>query len=856
MTGRLAALTRALRAPGPRASVRRGVTLVELMIAMALIGVGIIAMVQSFGFIQKAIQAAKNRTLASNLAQEKMQILKQKNYYQVLVTSDPAHNTVDFAPESIDYDTGYFPPEQITEAGVTYTRYTYVQVAREDSGNLVLLSPSTPDTGMRLITITVVWSQGGVKKKLSVRSILSNPDTVMSNSVFIGSVTDQSNNPIQGAIVNVAENMGWRDTTNAQGRYSINVLMGNYNMVASADGYYTMTRSVSITANATQTQNFTMVKIATGSISGAVWLRDHLVISQVVASTTMVNGDNVEYVELFNPTTAPINISNGLGGNSVKLKYLGEAGASQDINEFPLTYVSTYVPAGRFFLIANTATMTAAGYTPAVDAVYSYNPGPCNASGALLSCVHSDKAGALVLTDPSGKVLDKLGWSNTGNSKPAPDYEGAGYPLSSGLPPGKQLVRMSQPCSLSANYGRAYDSGHNNTDFFYMDITYQPYAVASGVKAVYSGTPAVGAVVTATDGVSSSTAAWLTSSACGYSTFTLVDVATGTWSVLVSSGMYGFEDDNAYVPSAGSVYQLSATTTSLTQNLTTGLITGRILSAYGTPITPGITVSAGSAGSPTTADTVTGRYTLRVSTGLVNVTANPASACNGSYVTLSSESVAVELGQVTSDIDFVLYQGGKISGFVTRDGVNALPGVAVVMLDSNGVSRDQEVTGLDGRFTSITLSTGTYSVAPAVGSREMATPDYSTVTLTTAGVTKFSSTFTVSGAMGYITGAVSSGGSPIKTGVLIVVTTSTLTGTPPAPPSLSTATLAGAPYYIVSSMENGTYRAEVTQSTSTKYNVYAYFPSPSGASSTVVYKSVGNVSVTAGQTTSGVDFSW
>ena len=107
-----------------RPARRQGVTLVELMIALALITIGVIAMVNSFGFIQKAIQASKNKTLASNLAQEKMQIIKQKVYYQVIVTTDPAHNTTDFAPESIDYDTGYFPPENITEAGVTYTRYT------------------------------------------------------------------------------------------------------------------------------------------------------------------------------------------------------------------------------------------------------------------------------------------------------------------------------------------------------------------------------------------------------------------------------------------------------------------------------------------------------------------------------------------------------------------------------------------------------------------------------------------------------------------------------------------------------------------------------------------------------------
>ena len=221
----------------------------------------------------------------------------------------------------------------------------------------------------------------------------------------------------------------------------------------------------------------------------------------------------------------------------------------------------------------------------------------------------------------------------------------------------------------------------------------------------------------------------------------------------------------------------------------------------------------------------------------------------------SSNSISVDAGEIHGGVDFTLYQGGRVSGKITRDGTNGLPGVAVAIFDANSVAKDQQVSGADGRFTSVILSTGYYVVQPEIGALEASNPTASTVTILGLGSTMFSSTFTITGALGAITGTVTSGGQPIKTGVLIVVTTTTLTGSPPEPPALSSATLNGSPFYMVSSMENGTYQVEVRNGS--LYHVYAYYPSV-GSASTVIYSSstAANVSVTAGQTVSGVDFSW
>src|SRR5665213_3567667 len=87
----------------------RGVTLVEMMIATAILSVGVLGMLGAFGGIQKAVQIAKSKTLASNLAQEQMHILSQLNYYQALTTPTAVFNT-NYTP-NIAYDTTYFPPQ-------------------------------------------------------------------------------------------------------------------------------------------------------------------------------------------------------------------------------------------------------------------------------------------------------------------------------------------------------------------------------------------------------------------------------------------------------------------------------------------------------------------------------------------------------------------------------------------------------------------------------------------------------------------------------------------------------------------------------------------------------------------------
>jgi hypothetical protein len=506
--------------------------------------------------------------------------------------------------------------------------------------------------------------------------------------------------------------------------------------------------------------------------------------------------------------------------------------------------------------------VTAAGISRTADAVFQDSnagyPDIIRIAGADpfgAAAGNADLVGIAWRT--TGEPIDLLGW--TQNPREPDSYEGTPLNQGVGLQDGEQFVRRTSTTGVTTSFGRSYDSNNNNVDFVSSSPILYPPRNSSDIETIVAGTPAYGAYVTATDGLSQMTTAY----AIGdppYAEFRLISVATGTWTVFITSGNYTVDISSVIVVqnSTTSIPNSISTPTwpssnyyssILSEIATGGYITGWVKNALNAAITPSVTVRA--SGSSGQASTTNGTYFLSVSSGTLEVTANPSNQ-NTSYVSASSQGVVVNLGQVYSDVNFILSQGGRIRGFVTRDGTNALPGVALAAFDSNGVARDEEVTGVDGRYTLTNLSTGTYYVEPILGSGETSTPSQSTVTVT-AGSLVSAATFTITGAFGNIRGSVTLSSSSIRTGVLIVCSTSSLSAGPPA---LNTNTLTGAGYYITNSYEDGTYALEVRGSTTTTYNLAAYYTVFSGNNPVISTRTASNISVTAGATTSGVNFTW
>ena len=132
-----------------RLSVKKGVTLVEIMIAMSLMSIGILGMIGSFTYLNRGLQVTKGRTLANNLAQEKIELLKNYSYYRVLVTTETTTDS-NFDP-AIEYDTYPNGMEEIGAGGINFKRYVLIRKLKENSGELDDILWDQPDEGLKRI---------------------------------------------------------------------------------------------------------------------------------------------------------------------------------------------------------------------------------------------------------------------------------------------------------------------------------------------------------------------------------------------------------------------------------------------------------------------------------------------------------------------------------------------------------------------------------------------------------------------------------------------------------------------------------------------------------------------------------
>jgi hypothetical protein len=836
--------TRTAALPAPS---RPGITLVELMVAMVIMSVGVLGMVGAFKYFNVGIQSAKTRSLANNIAQERVEYLKNRSYYRVLVTTQTLPADTNFTPAMI-YDHAPNGEEVVNVGGINFTRRVLIRKVNENAGgDLTYLNWSDPDTGLKEIKVIVAWYERGEWRKLEVSNLRENPARINKTSKIKGYVKDPLNVPVEGVIVRAQERPSMYGETNSAGYYSFSIEAGSYTLLAVKDGWFpSALPQFSLAAGETSPdENFTLTQMSSGTITGKVYVSDHLVISQIVGSTTTVTG-NSEWVEVYNPTTWTWTMATGLGTGANEVVRFGFKEPGVDLILPDIDYRTVSLAPDSYFLFANTGTVTAAGLTLQADAVYDKDSNWGNQDD-LIPTGSPGPAGYVVLRGASElPEYDKVGWSATSNinaGKKNPEgFEGTAISKTVGLQDAESYTRQTGPTGIFSGQGRCHDTQNNDSDFVdEPSIPRQPRNSAVS-EPCNSGTPAAGALVFADDGLSTPVIADSSGS------FNLTNVSTGAWTVYASSGLafssaaYYGEDTGSFVDTTGNIKLLLDTSY--------GYVTGRVTNTAGTAL-PGIKMF--SAGSDQVTTNSSGRYTLPVAAGVITVVANYLSQ-SPSYVELSSMGVSAVLGEVAQGVDFTLYYGGRISGRVTTNGVDPLPGIPVVGI-KDGVEQGNGISDDEGYFTisGSGISTGTYVVVPQLETGEASSPSSTTVTVA-AGATAFSSTFSVTGAFGYVTGRVTNGaGRPITTGVLIYVTTATLTAGS-YPPDI-TPTLRGGTgvYYAASSSALGNYNIPVKGGYT--YNVYAWHTTWSGSVPSTTPRQALGVTVTPGQTVVR-DFSW
>ncbi len=874
----------------------RGISIIEVMVTIALIAVGAMAFISAFQGINRALQSSRMRTIATNLAQEEVEYLKNFSYYTLLVTTSTSVNS-NFSP-SLTYDNASYPSQTFSYWGNSLTRAVYIQYAAPVSGQIQPLPYTSNDPGLKMISVYVWWNDGVAWREVEMQNLLENPNVSTLNSQISGFVYDSSagNAPLSGATLSVLGSPQWNTESLLNGSYSLSVAAGSYTVVASSIGFFSASSSLlSAPSGGSVNQNFYLTQMASGTvISDSVYFSSHVLISQIVADTKTLVSDgssqDIQYVELFNPTTAPVSVASDISGpgcsNSVtpliQVNYYcgnGSSCTSSDQTPISICYISSSVPSGGYYLIANTSeTFEVNGGSISPDAYFRNNYYPDD-MWPTTEVIQEGHAGAVQIQG-SGSVgtglIDEVGWSNTANGHNPVTAWGNPIPQKGGIQSGDQIVRMSSPCAVIPGLGRAYDT-QDNADNFGYDISgvvggyfiNSAYDSLSSTQTLIAGDPAIGGYASSDDGLSAPTVILesllpnpfdSTSPAgyCPYANFNLTNVATGTWTVTVASGAYEQTVSSITITATGQTIPILNFLTvpvssfipvgflPLSSASVGGYIAGTVTNILGTPLS-GITILGG-AGSVVTNSS--GFYFLPSSTGTaalgtaITVTANPNQQ-NPLYVS-EQASDDVYTGQVTNQ-NFALSQGGEVTGYATS-GLSVLPGI--VFVASNTETSQAGTTDDTGHFYISNLTTGTYTVTPQLSTGQTSSPAQASVNVTSGNLAVFSASFTISGIMGTFTGTVSAGGNPITTGVIIMASTGTLS----YPPPNITGSGAGQIYYATMSQPDGSYSLLVrgsNSSTSYTYNLLAIYPSVNegnGAVSVTSQSQSGSVNAGQSQT--------
>lgn len=792
---------------------KKGVTLVELMIAGALLVVASLAFMSSFNAIARAIRHSKIQSLSVvPLAVQKMEALKQLPYTRLIVTTT-AVQALEAGLDPFSYDVGAYPPETIAAGGIEYFRRVYVERVAADSLNLSTVAYTSADTGAKRITVYIVWREDRRWRMYSLSSLYTNPDVAEADSALNGFVTYNSIMPLAGARVEVVQNAALSAVTNYLGYYSLKAPAGSYTVKVSSNGYFTQYSPViTLTPDNSTSKSFNLSAMSYGSVTGDVWLARGPVISMVVA-----NYAGYEAVELYNPTTAPFIMNSA----TLKLLYQKSGGS---LTTVPLTFRTSAIPAQGYYLIANANTIYYGFTGITADAVFGYS-----------DLIDKSKGGGLGIQNPAtSEYYDRVAWRKNygvGGEAPAALTEGTPYTVSGGLGSG-QLFRQIYPGYIGSSYGRSYDSGNNSLNLYYTSYIGYPLNNSSDIQTPLSGVPAYGAAVSANDGMSPSAQAGLAYVSGIYpkATFTLTPVATGTWNVSFSSGdnfamvssVMVSARTTVYVPNSytsppwqyGGVY--STLLTSTTEN---GFISGTVHNVYDLPLA-GIAVTAGEVTALTDA---AGQYLFTVPAGTVTVMVNPEGLenYNNYYASVSSQSVVVAAGQIVKDVDFTITAVGSVAGRVTSNGVDGLGNVPVTA-ESGGIESGYALTDADGYFSMPNLSSGVYTVAPQLDSSERASPSSVLLNVYEPGETVWSATFTVANTMCGVKGTVTENGLAVPNGALIFISSVALSGSS-LPVNNAALRAGGVVYYSDSTQPDGTYSIPVRGSDSdVTYYVYAF----------------------------------
>ncbi|MFA5779959.1 MAG: carboxypeptidase-like regulatory domain-containing protein [Elusimicrobiota bacterium] len=808
-----------------------GFSQVEIVVTILVISIVILGIITTFSTIGKGLITGKTRTIANNLAQEKIEILKNISYARLLTTSED-----DLISPGYDNTNTDYIPESLNVGDANYTRYTTVWKAEESGTEISTMSPTATDQGIKKIKIEVKWTENNEQKSLVLYNLRDDPNrTTMSGKIY-GIITTTNSVGISAARVEVVQDINRSDTTSTTGYYIIKTTSpATVQISVSKDGYFS---KVSAATAVSAAVNLQLTAKEKGNAYGFVYKRDHLVISEICIALTE---DATEYVELYNPTTYTITVE-----NNYILKYV-------DNSDFLFTCENNTVDSHKYFLIASYPSVTGIQ----ADATYLSAKMP-NASNT----------GGVGLLTTADVWIDSIAWGPAG-SIPDNAKEGSGFAIAAGnFSTNDSIERISYSSYTTSvlmwdnSNGNAYDNDKNEENWVFHDNQVKPQNTTSTAETPVLGTPVGYAVVSANDGLSSA----VNASSTGY--YYLTGIATGTVVTIYGSSLtlMGLVPNNNITTGGKTKCDIILSSTS-----EGGFISGRVIRGDTLAGVADITVSAGVYSAVT--DT-SGNFSFSVDVGSYTVIANPdytsvpdgAKWTSGTSQAEANKTVEVNYGASVSAGDLKIYAAGWISGHTYNASGGDLPYITIRTTSPTSNFSTDVVSGTDGTYMIKGAKTATdYDLYPVLddadsfliwnGSAWVSSTEGYSVDLS-QGEEETGKDFRITSAWGKIQGSVSDTaiGGNIKTGVLIIATTDAMPAD--SPPAISGGSVGGTNtiYYGTISDSSGNYSVSVRKGWT--YNLKSWYTKISGATVVVQPTKTGTVIFGVSDSSATVSFPW
>lgn len=173
-----------------------GFSLLEVLITLIVLGIGLISLAKFQGTVLVDNDLAKARVIAVQLAEEKLEDLRQ---YEELVTIDPVTLEVDAdcTAGTIRYDCiddnagGAIEDGLVIVSAVDFTRtwevtdYCYDRTLPKTAATTITADCKFPYPDYKLITVTVEWTdQDGEARDVVLNTIISATDPAKSGRVL------------------------------------------------------------------------------------------------------------------------------------------------------------------------------------------------------------------------------------------------------------------------------------------------------------------------------------------------------------------------------------------------------------------------------------------------------------------------------------------------------------------------------------------------------------------------------------------------------------------------------------------------------------------------------------------------